>query len=274
MNAETLLEELEHEVTAWPAFVDLLTATTLLFTTLVAVFIFVANRAIATGNAERTEREALREALERAGTGSASGRLYSVEDDGQFIRITLQAEATFPTREWSWSALKPQGKGALMEIARIMQRDSIRALYRQVRILGHTDQVPYGRASDFTNWELSAARAAVVARYLVSEGGIDPCVISASGLGPYFPKSIRKSEHLRLSYVDRMSMNRRIEIEVVPAKSRDEREGDPCWAAGDTPPAGKRPATPSRAAGAATFVPAVPSVAKGESAPSDTSSVQ
>ena len=209
----------------WPAFVDLLAATSLLFVTLVAVYIFVANRQI---GESVTQRQKLVEAL---GTATGAGRLYTIQDDGQFVRVTVQADATFPLREWRIQSLREQGKLALDSIGGILQRESIKSLYREVRILGHTDQIPFADSST-SNWELSAARAAVVARYLVDKG-LDACKISATGRGPFYPLALQDSAIRKLPIAERMTRNRRIEIEIVPARAAGVFEGPPCFREGD-----------------------------------------
>ena len=210
----------------WPAFVDLLAATSLLFISLVAAFIFVSNTEV--GEAI-TQRRQLIQALK--GVGGAD-RVYTIRDDAQFVRITVQADATFPFREWRLASLRPAGKQALDSIGRILKRESIESLYRQVRILGHTDQVPFVDKTS-SNWELSAARAAVVARYLVDSGGLNPCKVSAAGMGPYYPLLLQDSSQRGLPYRQRMERNRRIEIEVVPARAAGVVEGPTCSRRGD-----------------------------------------
>ena len=210
----------------WPAFVDLLAATSLLFISLVAAFIFVSNTEI--GEAITQRRQLIR-ALKSVGGADS---LYAIREDAQFVRITVQADATFPFREWRLASLRREGKQALDSIAGILDREPIASLYRQVRILGHTDQVPYVDNSG-SNWELSAARAAVVARYLVDSGGLDPCKVSAAGMGPYYPLSAQDSSERGLPYRQRMERNRRIEIEVVPARAAGVVEGPKCSRRGD-----------------------------------------
>ena len=210
----------------WPAFVDLLAATSLLFISLVAAFIFVSNTEI--GEAITQRRQLIR-ALKSVGGADS---LYAIRDDAQFVRITVQADATFPFTEWRLASLRPAGKQALDSIAGILKGEPIESLYRQVRILGHTDQVPFVDNTS-SNWELSAARAAVVARYLVDSGGLNPCKVSAAGMGPYYPLSAQDSSERGLPYRQRMERNRRIEIEVVPARAAGVVEGPKCSQRGD-----------------------------------------
>ena len=219
------------ELDPWPAFVDLLAATSLLFVTLVVVFIFLANSALR-GSAD--QRRKLVRALDSVASSGEYGRLYTVEDDGQFVRIVLQEDATFPHREWQLRTLRERGKVALAEIGHILTRRRISPLYRQVRVVGHTDQNPYPENSDFTNWELSAARAAVVTRYLVKEVGMNPCTISAAGAGPHYPLPLQNTAPQVLPVREQMARNRRIELEIVPAKARGLYNERPCSLQGDS----------------------------------------
>jgi chemotaxis protein MotB len=82
---------------------------------------------------------------------------------------------------------------------------------RKIRIEGHTDDVPIGKdlQSRFpTNWELSAARAINVVRYLSVESKVDSNRISAAAFGQFSPMASNSSEEGRTA-------NRRIEI-LVP----------------------------------------------------------
>ena len=75
-----------------------------------------------------------------------------------------------------------------------------------LEVSGHTDNVPISTAKFPSNWELSAARASRVARYLI-ENGIDPSRISVRG---YANQKPRVSD----SGVENRSANRRVEIRL------------------------------------------------------------
>jgi len=82
---------------------------------------------------------------------------------------------------------------------------------KSIRIEGHTDDVPISRALAQrypTNWELSAARAINVARYLQDQG-IDPVNLSAVAYGEWEPVATNDTPEGR-------AKNRRIEIVLVP----------------------------------------------------------
>ena len=82
---------------------------------------------------------------------------------------------------------------------------------KSIRIEGHTDnvQIVGGLAKRYpTNWELSAARAINVARYLQDEG-IDPGLLSAVAYGEWKPVATNDT-------AEGKAKNRRIEIILVP----------------------------------------------------------
>ncbi len=90
------------------------------------------------------------------------------------------------------AAVKKDGKKVLHRVAGILKK----AADRQVRVEGHTDNVPIGSAlvAKFpTNWELSAARATNVVRYL-QDDGIDPRLLSACGFSEYRPVAPNDTE--------------------------------------------------------------------------------
>lgn len=212
--AHDLVETETHDT--WPAFVDLFAATSLLFITLIGVFVYVA--VVKQSELETTRRQIAR----RLAEVSQQGQLFGVDStDPQFVRIVLRERATFPQGRFQWTTLRDSGKTALKEIGEALKDEELRGLYREIRVLGHTDRVPFDNVG-FTNWELSAARAAVVARYLVNWVQVDPCRVSATGRGPYFPVDTNDLE-----------ANRRIEIQIVPRPKRDAEAADGCMSKGD-----------------------------------------
>lgn len=202
---------------AWPAFADLMAAAALVFIALVGVLLYLAH---ARNDAPRTERERLIAQLAR---DTAAG-LYTIEPDPLFVRIRIREETTFPRGVAAWHALREPARTALRRIGEILGQDSVQPLYREIRILGNADEDPYVRG-EFSNWELSAARAAAVARFLDEVVGIDPCRISATGLASYHPAAV--PDDAALSREERKALDRRIELEIVPAMARSDAFGAP-----------------------------------------------
>ena len=75
-----------------------------------------------------------------------------------------------------------------------------------LEVSGHTDGLPISTMKFPSNWELSAARASRVARYVI-ENGVDPSRISVRGYANQRPR-------LPDSSVDNRSSNRRVEIRL------------------------------------------------------------
>jgi chemotaxis protein MotB len=104
--------------------------------------------------------------------------------------------------------VKPAGLKVLKQVADIIKT----VTDKQVRIEGHTDNVPIGeklRDRFSTNWELSTARATSVVRYLIEEGGVDRALLSAVGYADTRPVAGNDTEEGRKA-------NRRIEITLYP----------------------------------------------------------
>ena len=73
---------------------------------------------------------------------------------------------------------------------------------------GHTDDLPANSQSYPSNWELSSARAAAIARYFIDKHGIDPHRVATTGYAAYRPLSDGESPSER-------ARNRRVEIVVL-----------------------------------------------------------
>ena len=75
-----------------------------------------------------------------------------------------------------------------------------------LEVSGHTDNIPISTSKSPSSWQLSAARASRVARYVI-ENGIDPSRISVRGYA-------NQRRRLPDSSVDDRSSNRRVEIRL------------------------------------------------------------
>ena len=104
------------------------------------------------------------------------------------------------------AALKDSGKEVLKKVADAMKSYEDKA----IRVVGHTDNVPItkGLQKVFpSNWELSAARATTVVRFL-QDAGIAPERLLATGRAEYAPVAPNDSPEGR-------QKNRRIEITLI-----------------------------------------------------------
>ena len=90
--------------------------------------------------------------------------------------------------------------------------DELRDGVKQVIIDGHTDNVPTKTAMFPSNWELSAARASSVARFIIKKMRFNPKFLVVSGYGSERPIKANNTDDNRAS-------NRRVEVKVVKDKN-------------------------------------------------------
>lgn len=107
------------------------------------------------------------------------------------------------------TAILEEGAGTL--IVETIE-DEIRDGVKQVIVDGHTDNVPTKTAMFPSNWELSAARASSVARFIIKKMRFEAKLLVVSGYGEYRPMKPNTNDENRAS-------NRRVEIKVVKDKT-------------------------------------------------------
>ena len=110
--------------------------------------------------------------------------------------------------------LMPGASDKVKRIASVLMQYGL-----DMRVEGHTDDVPIHNAMFSSNWDLSTARAMAVAMMLLNESGVDPQRISIAAYAQYRPAAANDTAEGRRA-------NRRVDIVVVSASK---------------PPAGKRP---------------------------------
>jgi len=122
-------------------------------------------------------------------------------------RFVFQSEVLFPSGS---AELNPQGRdqlgklaGTLIDIAKKIPGD----LPWVLRVDGHTDKVPINTPQFPSNWELSAARAISVTKFLISQG-VPPERLASAGFGEFQPLDDRNDEIA-------LRRNRRIELKLT-----------------------------------------------------------
>ncbi len=128
-------------------------------------------------------------------TNKLSGQV-EVSSDERGAIITISDVVLFPPGR---SRMTFAGKKTIDQVFDLLQQFNY-----DVRIEGHTDNSPIHTEQFPSNWELSASRAADVARLLV-ESGFPPEKLSVVGFAEFQPKVPNTSAKNR-------STNRRIEI--------------------------------------------------------------
>lgn len=104
--------------------------------------------------------------------------------------------------------VKPAGLNILTQVSDVLKN----VTDKQIRIEGHTDNVPIGvkiRDKFPTNWELSTARATNVVRFFIDRGGVGRESLEAVGFADTRPVASNDTDAGRTE-------NRRIEIVLYP----------------------------------------------------------
>lgn len=141
-----------------------------------------------------------------AQTGLQEGSTAALEDRG--LVITIQEKLAFAPGS---AEITPRAKAQLLVLAKILN-----SVTNYVRVEGFTDNEAVKPGVFRTNWQLSSARAANIAEYLVDVGGVTPQRVSAIGYAQYRPIASNNTEAGR-------ARNRRVEI-ILLAKKFDKVE--------------------------------------------------
>jgi chemotaxis protein MotB len=147
--------------------------------------------------------------------------------------------------------LKPGGKELLKKFGRVVKGLSD----KWIRVEGHTDNVPIAKPLQPTyptNWELSAARAITVVRFLQDHAGVPPKMLMAAAFGQYQPIAPNNTPENR-------QKNRRIEIVLQQKDVLKRTEAPIAPAPKPTPTKTEAPAAPvTKQAPAKTETPVTP----------------
>lgn len=123
----------------------------------------------------------------------------AVTVDARGVVVTLPEAGTFAV-----------GQADLTQAARRLIRalaDTLDAHAGDIRIEGHSDDQPIATSRFASNWDLSAARATEVIRFLLAQTAINPARLSAAGYGEFRPLVPNDSDINR-------ARNRRVEMVV------------------------------------------------------------
>jgi len=186
---------------------------------------------------KRREREGKLTALNKSHRGSPGGsaeeetkalKKFKKSVEQQFPELLAEGKLTIFEREAGLvlriqdatlfdlgsAQIRNEAKPILAAVA-----DKIVGLPNNVRVEGHTDNLPIRSARFSSNWELSGARAASVVEFFVNAGGIDPTRLSLAGYGEFRPIA----ENLPRTGSE---LNRRVEILILSQFAGQEEEGE------------------------------------------------
>ena len=133
----------------------------------------------------------------------------NVSLEQQRIVIRVEEKGAFPSgsADLTW-----EFEGLLLEMADILVE-----IPGKLTIEGHTDDIPIRTQRFYSNWDLSAARAAAVANALLAEGNLKPARLAVTGLAYTEPRVPNTSSENR-------AKNRRVEIIIDLSGPIEEQE--------------------------------------------------
>ena len=152
------------------------------------------------------ELEKLRQQLKSGKSASQAtgfeGKDVKVDQEKGTITVTLPNSILFPSGK---ASLKSATNADLDDIYSVLRQ---RYSGKQIDVVGHTDSDPIRKTKDKwkDNWDLSAARALTVLRYLVNKG-VSPQTIRGVACGESRPVASNSSSSGK-------AKNRRVEIVV------------------------------------------------------------
>jgi chemotaxis protein MotB len=123
-----------------------------------------------------------------------------LEENTRGVTIHILEDIVFPSGS---AELKKSSKIVLQQLAAIIKK-----LPNDIRIEGHTDNVPINTSQFPSNWHLSVARALSTAYYLMTDQGLDPEKLSIVGYSEYKPLDSNQSSSGRAT-------NRRVDIVII-----------------------------------------------------------
>jgi chemotaxis protein MotB len=148
----------------------------------------------------KTERDRIMEEIQSALKKQESQKLISVSQNERGLTVHLMEELLFTSGS---ADLKASSLGTLDTLAAVLK-----GLPNDLRVEGHTDDVPIHTAAFPSNWHLSVGRALNTAFYLIEKHALNPDKISVVGYSEYQPLVPNTSAENKMK-------NRRVDIVIT-----------------------------------------------------------
>lgn len=150
----------------------------------------------------------LAEILEVLEPAIMDGRI-NVSKDQRRIVIRVEEKGSFPSGS---AQLTWEFEGLLLDMAEVLAD-----MPGDLAVEGHTDNIPIRTERFFSNWDLSAARAAAVANVLLARDQVSPERLRVTGLADTRPRVANTT-------ADNRAKNRRVEIIIDLSGPLEEQE--------------------------------------------------
>ncbi len=158
-------------------------------------------------NSEQQDLERIRSQVEHALQPLIDKNMVVVRRTANWLEIEIRTDILFPS---GVATVSPSANQVLTSLGEILA-----PFANPLRVEGYTDDVPINTTLYPSNWELSAARAASVAR-LFADHGVDPDRLGIVGWGQYHPAADNVSQ-------DGRNRNRRVLVVVLSNRAAPQR---------------------------------------------------
>lgn len=149
---------------------------------------------------EENKMQDIKEILEQEIEGKGYSDKVKVELNEGGLEISIQDVVLFKSGDANvLNSVSP----LLLQISKMLN-----SLDNDIRIVGHTDNIPINNERFHSNWELSSMRAINVMNFMVNPGGMNPGKLSIQAYAEQMPKFDNSTEEGR-------AKNRRVEIFIV-----------------------------------------------------------
>jgi chemotaxis protein MotB len=150
-----------------------------------------------------TETQSLQEAedaIEKALDPEIQRREVSMSMRREGLVVSLKEMGFFDSGS---ASIRPGSLNAISRLAEVLKSRP-----ENLRIEGHTDNVPIHTARFANNWDLSTARATELIQLLITDYGIPPSHLSAAGYGEFHPVATNDTPEGR-------AQNRRLDVVIL-----------------------------------------------------------
>lgn len=190
------------DIDVWPAFTDFLTS--VLIVVVIFVFgVFFSNiaRSLVRQHSEFEDMQANQQTVRLQLQKELGSKSVEISENGSLQRIILRVD-----EQGGGGVLFPSGKADLSGAGQVLVTTLAvvlmdnRVHYDKIQVEGHTDDVPLGGGAYASNWELSAARAGAVVKFIIDESktkqppGLEPWRFSANGAAEYHPYGVEETQ--------------------------------------------------------------------------------
>jgi len=164
------------------------------------------------GSPPQTDLGPLQRQLTRALAPEIQRHEVVLKANREGLVVTLREVGFFDSGS---AELRPSSEAAVQRIAQ-----ALGAQANNVRIEGHTDNVPIHNARFASNWELSTARATEMIRLFITRYNFAATRLSAAGFAEYHPVASNQT-------ADGRAQNRRVDIVVLSSAPERAEVGKP-----------------------------------------------